>query len=42
VHVYQGGKLVLKWDLENEQAMIGTPSKKVLAIIRELQREGLL
>ena len=26
VHVYRGGRLVLKWDLENEKAMEGKPT----------------
>ncbi len=42
VHVYRDGKMILKWDLENEKAMRGRPTKRVLALIRELQAEGLL
>ncbi len=42
VHVYRDGKLVVKWDLENEKAMRGKPTKRVLSWIRKLQREGLL
>ncbi len=42
VHVYKDGKLVVKWDLEHEKAMRGKPTKRVLSLIRELQREGLL
>ena len=42
VHVYKDGKLVVKWDLENEKAMRGKPTKRVLSLIRDLQREGLL
>jgi hypothetical protein len=42
VHVYKDGKMILKWDLENEKAMHGRPTKRVLALIRELQAEGLL
>jgi hypothetical protein len=42
VHVYKDGKMILKWDLENEKAMRGRPTKPVLALIRELQAEGLL
>ncbi len=42
VHVYKDGKMILKWDLENEKAMRGRPTKRVLALIRELQAEGLL
>ncbi len=42
VHVYREGKLILKWDLENERAMKGTSTRRILAIIRELQDEGML
>ena len=40
VHVYRGGRLVLKWDLEHNKAMKGWPSGRVLAVIKELQSEG--
>jgi hypothetical protein len=42
VHVYRNGKLVLKWDLDNARVMRGAPSGKVLAVIRELEMEGIL
>jgi hypothetical protein len=42
VHVYRDGELVVKWDLENDVAMKGEASRKVLETIRELQTEGLL
>ncbi len=42
VHVYKDGKMILKWDLENSKAMRGRPTKRVLALIRELQAERLL
>ncbi len=42
VHVYHNKKLILKWDLDENKAMVGTPSKRVLKIIVELQKEGLL
>jgi hypothetical protein len=42
VHVYRNGVLILKWDLENGQPMSGSPSPKVLDLIRELQSEGRL
>jgi cell wall-associated NlpC family hydrolase len=42
VHVYRGGRLVLKWDLDNEKTMEGKPTRRVLDLIRELQTEGLL
>ena len=42
VHVYRGGRLVLKWDLDNEKAMEGKPTRRLLDLIRELKMEGLL
>lgn len=42
VHVYCNGRLILKWDLDNGSVMCGTASRKVLAVIRELEAEGIL
>jgi hypothetical protein len=42
VHVYRDDSLILKWDLENKKPMGGTPFRKVLALINELETEGLL
>jgi hypothetical protein len=42
VHVYRDGKLVLKWDLDNQKPMAGRPSRKVLEFIHQLDSEGLL
>jgi hypothetical protein len=42
VHVYRNGALVLKWDVENWRPMFGSPSAKVLRLIRELQSEDQL
>jgi len=42
VHVYRGGQRVLKWDLDNEKAMEGKPTRRLLDLIRELETEGLL
>jgi len=42
VHVYRNGRLVVKWDLDNDKAMAGAASRKVLDLIRELRLEGLL
>jgi len=42
VHVYRRGKLVVKWDLENEKAMQGGAPKKVLELLQQLQSEGLI
>jgi hypothetical protein len=42
VHVYKNGKLVVKWDLDNGQAMEGSASNRVRDLLRELEQEGLL
>ena len=42
VHVYRDGRLVVKWDLENRQAMMGLASRRVLKLIEDLEAEGLL
>jgi hypothetical protein len=42
VHVYKDGKLVVKWDLENWQAMKGKATRRILEHIRDLLREGLI
>lgn len=42
VHVYRGGKLVVKWDLEKHKAMKGKPTRRVVELIRESKSEGLL
>lgn len=42
VHVYKDGKMIVKWDLENEKPMRGRPTQRILALIRELETEGLL
>lgn len=42
VHVYRGGTLVLRWDLENGKAMKGRATRRVLELIAALRREGLL
>ena len=42
VHVYRDGRLVLKWDLDHRCAMAGSPPPKVLALIAQLEGEGLL
>jgi hypothetical protein len=42
VHVYRDGKLVVKWDLDNDRSMKGEASAKVLTLIRELESEGQL
>ncbi len=42
VHVYRDAKLVVKWDLENHQPMLGKASRRIVELIRKLQGEGLL
>jgi hypothetical protein len=42
VHVYRDGKLILKWDLDNECAVQGKLSRDILKLIAELQQEGRL
>ena len=42
VHVYRDGKLVVKWDLDNWQAMKGTAGARVERLLRELVKEGKL
>lgn len=42
VHVYREGKLLLKWDLENQKPMAGKTSRRVVDLIYQLESEGLL
>jgi len=42
VHVYKDGKLVVKWDLDNQQTMKGRASARILRLIRQLEDEGAL
>jgi hypothetical protein len=42
VHVYRDGRLVLKWDLERQMVMRGRASRRLLALITNLLKEGLL
>ena len=42
VHMYRDGQLVVKWDLENESAMEGEASRRILSLIEDLEAEGLL
>jgi hypothetical protein len=42
VHVYKNGKLVVKWDLDNRQAMRGAITKRVLRLIESLEKDDLL
>jgi len=42
VHVYRSGKLVVKWDLENDRPMVGQPTRRIIKYIHELRDEGLI
>jgi hypothetical protein len=42
VHVYRDGTLVVKWDLENWQAMKGQATARIERLLRELVEEGKL
>jgi hypothetical protein len=42
VHVYKRSKLVVKWDLENWLPMKGKANRRVIQLIEELNREGVL
>ena len=42
VHVYRDGKLIVKWDLDNQKPMKGAVTRRILELISELEAEGLL
>jgi hypothetical protein len=42
VHVYRGGRLVVKWDLDNRKAMKGGARKRIIDLIDKLESEGWL
>jgi hypothetical protein len=42
VHVYRNSKLVVKWDLENWLPMEGKANRKLLDLIEELNKKGML
>jgi hypothetical protein len=42
VHVYRDGKLVVKWDLDNWQAMKGKTTARITRLLREMVEEGTL
>jgi hypothetical protein len=42
VHVYRGGVLVVKWNLESQVAMSGEASRRIRRLIAELEEEDLL
>ncbi len=42
VHVYRDGVLIVKWDLDHGQPMIGKVTRRVRLLLGELEREGEL
>jgi hypothetical protein len=42
VHVYREGRLVVKWDLENNLAMAGAATRQIIKFIGDLRDEGRL
>ena len=42
VHVYRDGKLVLKWNLDAHVPMKGKPTARLVRLILELDKDGVL
>ena len=42
VHIYRDGRLVVKWNLDNQVAMKGKVTDRILRLIADLQEEGAL
>jgi hypothetical protein len=42
VHVFRGGRLVVKWDLEHDMPLRGRATRRVVELITALRREGRL
>jgi protein-tyrosine phosphatase len=42
VHVYKDGKLIVKWNLEDQVAMQGEATRRVMRLLEELAQEGKL
>jgi hypothetical protein len=42
VHVYRDGVLLVKWDLDDNKPMTGKATRRVRALIQELEAEGAL
>jgi hypothetical protein len=40
--MYRDGRLVVKWDLDNQKPMKGAATRRVLQLIVELELEGVL
>ena len=42
VQVFRDSDLLLKWDLDNQKAIEGKPTRRLLGLIDELRKEGRL
>lgn len=42
VHVYHDGRLVTKWDLDEGRPMTGHANSRVIQLLDELKKDGLL
>jgi len=42
VHVYNGKRFVAKWDLERNAVITGSVNRRIIRILQELRKEGLL
>ena len=42
VHVYRDCVLIVKWDLDQNQPMVGKATRRVRLLLEELEREGAL
>jgi hypothetical protein len=42
VHVYRGGRPVVKWDLDRRRPMAGNASRRLRKLIADLEYEGAL
>ena len=40
--MYRDDRLIVKWDLDNQKAMTGAITRRILDLIAELESEGLL
>lgn len=42
VHVYRDGEFIVKWDIDNKKPMRGKASPRIIALVEEMEAEGLL
>lgn len=42
VHVYRDGMLIVKWDLDNQQPMVGKVTRRIRMLLEQLEFEGAL